>query len=70
MPKNDPPLSFPVRGVRGGYVDWWQRDELAEETALRAAAERAERRVLTAATRIGKRWKRELERKWRDRERG
>ncbi len=60
MAKPHPPLAFPVRGVPGGYVDFWQRDELAEEAALRAAAETAERRLMAAAKRIGRRWRAEI----------
>jgi hypothetical protein len=60
VPRNDPPLTLPVRGVPGGYVDCWQRAELEDEAHLRARAVAAERRLMDRVKRIGERWQAEI----------
>ncbi len=60
MPKNAPPLAFPVRGVSGGWVDPW--DDPDDHAELRARAEATEQRLEASAARIGRRWQREVER--------
>jgi hypothetical protein len=58
MPKNDPALSFPVRGTPGGWRDCW--DDPDDSIELRARAETAERRYLVQAEVLGRRWQRAL----------
>jgi hypothetical protein len=60
MPRNDPPLSFPVRGVPGGWRDRW--DDPDDSAELQAQAVATERRLEAAAARIGRRWQREIAR--------
>lgn len=63
MPANVPSRRdepFPVRGVPGGWVDPW--DELIDHAQLRAQAMAAERRLEAKATKIGRRWRREIAR--------
>jgi hypothetical protein len=38
MPRNDPPLRFPVRGVPGGWRDWWDDPDDSAEFRARAEA--------------------------------
>jgi hypothetical protein len=42
VPANDPPLSIPVRGVPGGWRDWW--DDSDYHPALRTRGAATERR--------------------------
>jgi hypothetical protein len=58
MPRNDPPLTFPVRGVPGAWRDWW--DEPDDSAKLRARAEAAERRQMAKAEVLGVVWRQEL----------
>ena len=51
-------LSPPVRGTPGGWRDRW--DDPDATAAVRAAAERAERRLLARAARLGATWRQEL----------
>jgi hypothetical protein len=46
-PKNDPPLTFPVRGVPGGYRDIW--DDPNDGAQLRARAEATDQRLMIEA---------------------
>jgi hypothetical protein len=59
MPKNDPALSFPVRGVAGGWRDCW--DDPDDSAELRAHAEASERRQLRLAEVLGAVWQGEIE---------
>jgi hypothetical protein len=56
MPKNDPPLEFPIRGVPSGWRDRW--DDADDHAELRDQAEAAEREEQC--------WRMEIEeeRKW------
>ena len=58
MPKNDPPLSFPVCGVPGGWRDVW--DDPDDHAQLLARAEAAERRQLARAEVLSVVWQREI----------
>ena len=51
MPANDPPLSFPVRGVPRSWRDWW--DDPDDHPALRAMGEATERRQTMRAEFLG-----------------
>lgn len=51
---------FPIRGVPGGWRDWW--DDPDDSAQLRAQAEADERRQVATAVRIGQRWQREVAR--------
>jgi hypothetical protein len=49
---------FPVRGVPGGWRDWWDEpDDCAE---LQAKAEVIERRFAVTAERLGQIWQTEI----------
>jgi hypothetical protein len=58
MSKNDPALSFPVRGTAGGWRDCW--DEPDDHTELRAHTEAIERQQVARAKRLGVEWQREI----------
>ena len=58
MPKNDPALSFPVRGVPGGWRKPW--DDPDDSAQLRARAKASERRQLQCAQVLGALWQQEL----------
>jgi predicted RNA-binding Zn ribbon-like protein len=70
MPANvradrDEPL--PVRGVPGGWRDWW--DDPDDTAELSARAEVLERRHLARAAVLGRRWQREIREEQRQHER-
>jgi hypothetical protein len=58
MPRLDPPLSFPVRGVPGGWRDIWDDPDDHEE--LRICAGTIERLSLSRATNLGRDWQAEI----------
>jgi hypothetical protein len=58
VPKNDPALSVPVRGVPGDWRDCW--DDPDDHVELRASAEVAERRQTARAEGLGVVWRQEL----------
>ena len=60
MPKNDPALSFPIRGVPGGWRDRW--DEPHDPAQLRARGEAAEAHLLTQVAITRRRWQHEITR--------
>jgi hypothetical protein len=57
MPKNDPALSFPVRGVAGGWRDCW--DDPDDHAELRDRAEVIARCSLVRAQELGRLWREE-----------
>jgi hypothetical protein len=58
VPRNDPALSFPVRGVPGGWRDCW--DDPDDHAQLRARAETAERRQTRRAALLGAAWRAQI----------
>ena len=68
MPTNDPPRTFPPRGIASGWRDWWDDDDVAEIRAHMAAADR---RLALRAQELGWLWQREIlaERRRGERER-
>src|SRR5215213_4666205 len=67
MPKNDPPVSVPVRGTPGGWRDSW--DDPDDHAALRARAEAAECRQLRRAEVLGVEWQHEIRAECQEQER-
>ena len=58
MPKNDPPPMLPTRGMPGGWHDPW--DSPDDVPAIRDQIETAHQRIMTAAKREGRRWRKEM----------
>jgi hypothetical protein len=58
VPKNDPPLSFPRRGVAGGWRDVW--DDPDDSAELGSQMRAAERRMVANAERLGRVWQEQI----------
>jgi len=60
MVRKAAPFSAPIRGVPGGFRDWWDAPD--EAATLRERAEDERRRLLVAARRECRQWRSELAR--------
>jgi hypothetical protein len=61
-------VPFPVRGIAGGWRDWW--DEPDDSAVLRSRVEAAEAHLLARVAITGRRWQRQRPRELARKRRG